>query len=191
MGRRYGRPVRPGKNPTRPKTRILAAGDDACRLLEHLHRHGQGYRPGQQAEALRQIVVQNHYRDTAGRLHRRTAEDGGLPPSSSAIVSPYDTTACYARHGHVIRWKGFAAHVTATCASDSINVITDVATTNDAQALPDIHTRLARGGLLPAEHLVDGGYTSLVTMKWCSRGVVLEHAGVCGPAVRCRHTPGE
>ncbi|WP_245194627.1 transposase [Kitasatospora phosalacinea] len=29
-GRRYGRPVRPGKNPTRPKTRILAAGDDAC-----------------------------------------------------------------------------------------------------------------------------------------------------------------
>lgn len=31
-GRRYGRPVRLGKNPTRPKTRILAAGDDACRL---------------------------------------------------------------------------------------------------------------------------------------------------------------
>jgi transposase len=31
-GRRYGRPVRPGKNPTRPRTRILAAGDDACRL---------------------------------------------------------------------------------------------------------------------------------------------------------------
>ena len=33
-GRRYGRPVRLGKNPTRPKTRILAAGNDACRLLE-------------------------------------------------------------------------------------------------------------------------------------------------------------
>ncbi|WP_371663987.1 hypothetical protein [Streptomyces sp. NBC_00280] len=39
-GRRYGRPVRLGKNPTRPKTRILAAGDDAWRLLEHLHRQG-------------------------------------------------------------------------------------------------------------------------------------------------------
>jgi hypothetical protein len=42
-------------------------------------------------------------------------------------------------------------------------VITDVATTsaamNDAQALPGIHTRLARRGLPPAEHLVDGGYT--------------------------------
>ncbi|WP_257017139.1 transposase [Streptomyces sp. Ag82_O1-15] len=39
-GRRYGRPVRLGKNPTRPKTRILAAGDDACRMLERLQRLG-------------------------------------------------------------------------------------------------------------------------------------------------------
>jgi len=64
-GRRYGRPVRLGENPTRPKTRILAAGQDACRLLELLHRR-RGYRPGPQAEALRQIVVQNHYRDQTG-----------------------------------------------------------------------------------------------------------------------------
>lgn len=139
-GRRYGRPVRLGKNPTRPKTRILAAGDDACRLLERLHRHGSGYRPGLQAEALRQIIVQNYYRDAAGRLRWRTADDGGLPPSSSAIISPYDTTARYVRHGHIISWKGFAAHVTETCASGSVNVITDVATTsaasNDGQALP-------------------------------------------------------
>jgi transposase len=39
-GRRYGRPVRLGKNPTKPKTRILATGNDAVRLLEHLYRHG-------------------------------------------------------------------------------------------------------------------------------------------------------
>ncbi|MCX4870700.1 hypothetical protein OIC43_45840 (plasmid) [Streptomyces sp. NBC_00825] len=108
--RRYGRPACLGKNYTRPKTRILTAGDDACRLLERRHRHGPGSRPGPQAEALRRIVV-----------------------------SPYDTTARYARHGHIISWKGFAAHVTETCASDSANVITDVATTsaatNDGQAL--------------------------------------------------------
>jgi len=83
-----------------------------------------------------------------------------------AVVSPYDTTARYVRHSHIISWKGFAAHLTETCAPDSVNVITDVATTsaatNDAQALPGIHARLARRGLLPAEHLVDGGYTSLV-----------------------------
>lgn len=88
-GGRYGRPVRLGKNLTRPKTRILAAGQDACRLLEHLYRNGSGYRSGPQAEALRQIVVQNYYRDEAGRLCWRTADDGGLPPSSLAIVSPY------------------------------------------------------------------------------------------------------
>ncbi|MFF3787538.1 transposase [Streptomyces sp. NPDC001933] len=34
-GLRYGRPVRLGKNPTKPKTRILASGNDAVRLLEH------------------------------------------------------------------------------------------------------------------------------------------------------------
>jgi hypothetical protein len=53
-------------------------------------------------------------------------------------------------------------------------VITDVATTsaatNDGQALPGIHTRLARRGLLPAEHLVDGGYyTSLVHLERADR----------------------
>ncbi|MEN1888982.1 hypothetical protein [Streptomyces mirabilis] len=172
-GRRYGRPVRLGRNPTRPKTRILAAGDDACRLLERLRRHGPSYRLGPQAEALRQIVVQNYHRDAAGRLRWRTADDGGLPPSSSAIVFPYDTTARYVRHGHIISWKGFAAHVTETCASDSANVITDVATTsaatNDGQALPGIHTRLARRELLPAEHMVDGGYTSLVHLERAER----------------------
>ena len=35
-GRRYGRPVRLGKNPTRPKTRMNEAGADARRLMEHL-----------------------------------------------------------------------------------------------------------------------------------------------------------
>ncbi|MET7552405.1 transposase [Streptomyces sp. NPDC005479] len=77
------------------------------------------------------------------------------------------------RHGHIIRWKGFAAQLTETCASDSVNVITVVATTsaatNDGQAQPGIHTRLARRGLLPAEHLVDGGYTSLVHLERANR----------------------
>ncbi|MFJ1708446.1 IS1182 family transposase [Kitasatospora sp. NPDC088346] len=168
-GRRYGRPVRLGKNPTRPKTRILAAGEDACRLLERLQQHG----PGPQAEALRQVVVQNYYRDAAGRLRWRTGEDGGLPPSALAVVSPYDTTARYVRHGHIIAWKGFAAHLTETCEPDSVNVITDVATTSaathDAHVLPGLHARLARRGLLPAEHLVDGGYTSLPHLERAAR----------------------
>ncbi|MFC0437380.1 hypothetical protein [Kutzneria buriramensis] len=89
--------------------------------------------------------MQNYYRDAAGRLRWRTDTDGGLPPSSLAIVSPYDLTARYARRGQTTRWKGFLAHLTETCTPDGANVITDVATTpattNDAQALPGIHTR--------------------------------------------------
>ncbi|WP_244215753.1 hypothetical protein [Kitasatospora purpeofusca] len=52
-------------------------------------------------------------------------------------------------------------------------MITDVATTsaatNDGQARPGIHTRLARRELLPDEHLVDGGYTSLVHLERAAR----------------------
>ncbi|MFD3823530.1 hypothetical protein [Streptomyces sp. NPDC058625] len=48
-------------------------------------------------------------------------------------------------------------------------MITDVATTYDAQALPGIHTRLKHRGLLPAEHLVDGGYTSLAHLEQAAR----------------------
>ncbi|MGW3659595.1 IS1182 family transposase [Streptomyces sp. NPDC005151] len=174
-GRRYGRPVRLGKNPTRPKTRINTTGDDAARLLEHLYRHGAGRASGPRVQALRQIMVQNYYRDATGRLLWRTEEDGGpgLPPSSRAIVSPYDTSARYARHGHIISWRGLSAHLTETCAPDGPNVITDVATTaattHDSQVLPGIHTRLRRRGLLPAEHLVDSGYTSLVHLEQAAR----------------------
>jgi transposase len=172
-GRRYGRPVRLGKNPTRPKTRINTAGDNALRLLEHLRAHGRGHAFGARVQTLRQIVVQNYYRDAAGRLCWRTEDEGGLPPSSRAIVSPYDPTARYARRGQTTRWTGFLAHLTETCSSEGANVITDVATTaattSDARALPGIHTRLKHRGLLPAEHLVDGGYTSLVHLEQAAR----------------------
>lgn len=49
--------------------------------LEHLYRHGAGRALGPRVQALRQIMVQNYYRDAAGRLRWRTEEDGGLPPS--------------------------------------------------------------------------------------------------------------
>lgn len=136
-GRRYGRQVRLGKNPTKPKTRIFATGNDAVQLLEHLYQHGEDRSSRPRVQALRQIMVQN--RDAAGNLCWRTAEkEGGpaLPPSSRTVVSPYDTAARYARHGHIIGWKGFSARLTETCASDSPNVITDVATTHDSKACP-------------------------------------------------------
>ncbi len=88
------------------------------------------------------------------------------------------TSARYARHGHIISWKGCAAHLTETCAPDGPKVITDVATTHDSQVLPGIHTRLARRGLLPAEHLADAGYTSLPHLEQATRA---HQATVSGP----------
>jgi hypothetical protein len=107
-GRRYGRPVRLGKNPTRPKTRILATGGDAVRLLEHVGEHGADRLSGPRVQTLRQIMVQNYYRDRAGPLRWRTAADGGsaacCPWTRSAVTPvstiwpPYITTTRSGRH---------------------------------------------------------------------------------------------
>jgi transposase len=153
-GRRYGRPVRLGKNPTRPKTRINDAGADARRLLEHLAARHPGLLRGPQANALRQVLVQNYYWDCAGRLRWRDDEgDSGLPPSAARIVSPYDPAARYSRRGQVTRWTGYLAHVTETCAEDGTDVITDVATmpatSDDRQALAGIHARPGAPGPAP------------------------------------------
>ena len=63
------------------------------------------------------------------------------------------------------RWPGYLIHVTETCDDGAVNLVTDVATTvatiKDSEALGDIHSRLGQRGLLPAEHLVDGGYATL------------------------------
>ena len=173
-GRRYGRPVRLGKNPTRPKTRMNDTGADARLLLEHLAASFPGLLRGPQVGALRQVLVQNYCWDAAGRLRWRDDEGGsGLPPSAARIVSPYDLAARYARRGQVTRWTGYLAHVTETCSDDGPNVITDVATmpaaSADTLALAGIHARLEHWGLLPAEHLADGGYTSLVHMERAGR----------------------
>ena len=173
-GRRYGRPVRLGTNPARPKTRMNEAGADACRLLKHLAARCPDLLRGTRVEALRQILVQNYHWDPAGRLRWRDDEgDAGLPPSAARIVSPCDPAARCSRRGQVTRWTGYLAHVTETCADDAPNVITDVATmpatSDDRQALAGIHARLERRGLLPGEHLADGGYTSLVHMERAGR----------------------
>jgi hypothetical protein len=86
---------------------------------------------------------------------------------------PYDLAARYSCRGQVTRWTGYLARVTETCAEDGPNVITDVAampaTSDDRQALAGIHSRPERRGLLPGEHLADGGYTFLVHLERAGR----------------------
>ncbi|GAA2627797.1 hypothetical protein GCM10010411_76260 [Actinomadura fulvescens] len=163
-GRRYGRAARLGKNPTRPRTRIKDTGEDANLLLRYVRIRMPELWDGPQIQALRQIFLQNYWIDSRDRVQWRVPGEAGLPPSSIAIVSPYDLTARYARRAGT-RWRGYLAHVTETCDEGTVRIITDVTTTratvNDSRSLPEIHTRLKQRGLLPSEHLVDGGYTSV------------------------------
>lgn len=98
-GIRYGRPVRLGKNPTKPKTRILTTGDDAVRLLEHLDQHGADRTPGPRVQALRQIMVQNYHRDAQGHLRWRTAEaDRHDEGPGHRYLAPAREVRCTTRH---------------------------------------------------------------------------------------------
>ena len=146
-GRRYGRPVRLGKNPTRPKTRIRAAGQRRLQLLEHLHRTGRA-------------AVRSPRPRHCGRSSCRTttatrrAACAGAPTTTAGCRPRPGDRLPLRRHGplrppgthHPL--EGVRSRTSPRpAASDSVNVITDVATTsaatNDGQALPGIHTRLA------------------------------------------------
>ncbi|GAA2216189.1 hypothetical protein GCM10009850_116580 [Nonomuraea monospora] len=107
--------------------------------MEHLSRNHPGLLGGPQVQALRQILVQNYYCDSTGRLRwRDDDDDSGLPPSANGP-----------------------------------DVITDVvtmpATSADTEVLPGIHTRLGRRGRRPEQHLLNGGYTSLVHLEQAER----------------------
>jgi transposase len=90
-----------------------------------------------------------------------------LPPAHLRIQSPYETEAHYGTK-HNLTWLGYKVHVTETCAEDDLHLITHVqttpATTPDPAPLPTIHAALDKKGLLPAQHVVDEGYTTTRAM---------------------------
>jgi hypothetical protein len=154
-------------------------GTDARELLQRLDARFPGGTLPAQAQILRTILVQHFLVDGRGRFRPRTKHDG-QPPSRVQIESPYETAARFTRRGDT-RWTGYLAHVTETCDDKRINVITDVATvvsSADSQALPGIHARLRRLRLLPGQHLVDGGYTSVAGMDAAAR---LHRVTLIGP----------
>ncbi|MDX2681638.1 IS1182 family transposase [Streptomyces soliscabiei] len=176
---RYGRPVRLCSQPSHPIARLEQVGADARELLQRLGAHFPGGAGPAQAQVLRMILVQHFLVDGRGRFRPRTKRDG-QPPSRIRIESPHETEARWTRRGDT-RWTGYLAHVTETCDERRVNVITDVATvvsSADSQALPGIHARLRRLRLLPGQHLVDGGYTSVAGMEAAAR---LHHVTLIGP----------
>jgi transposase len=99
------------------------------------------------------------------------AQDGGivlcdpkaLPKAREIVESPYESEARYAikrgRHG-----VGYKVHLTETCDADAPHLLTHVPTTiapaHDVEQLLTIQQSLAERHLLPAQQLVDTGYSS-------------------------------
>lgn len=122
-------------------------------------------RTAQAVAVLRCVWIQQFYGpDDPPRW--RSSEDA--PPASVLIKSPYDIEARYStKRG--MEWTGYKVHLTETCDSDTphliVNVLTTAATTQDEVVLGQIHTALEQKRLLPAEHLVDTGYTNVANFQ--------------------------
>src|SRR5260221_5180562 len=88
-------------------------------------------------------------------------------PGAQLITSPYDLDA---RNGkkRATFWTGYKVHFTQTCDEDAPQLITHVETTaapsSDEGVLSAIHADLAEKDLLPNQHLVDSGYTTLTNL---------------------------
>jgi transposase len=141
----------------------LTIGADGYHLLSALYQD-EGTRilwAHAAIEALRQIWIQNYYQQ-AGVVHWRGANE--LPTGALIIQSPYDIEARYSQKRQT-EWKGYKAHLTESCEPDLphllVHVETTPASTSDKGMIPRIHQALADKQLLPAEHLLDGGYLSV------------------------------
>jgi transposase len=100
------------------------------------------------------------YSGTAGKLRWREVKE--MPSPAGLLSSPYDTEARYSTKRDV-NWMGYKVHLTETCDEQQphliVNVETTPATTPDDNMLEQVHDSLKVRDLLPAEHLVDKGYT--------------------------------
>ncbi len=141
-------------------------------------------------QALRLILIQQFCREAGEDGEKVTwrEDEHGLPPGRARIVSPYDLDARYSeKRGH--GWLGYKAHYSETChgpADDDPdtgvparpNLITNAETTRAAAAdvamTGPVHDHLDARGLLPGEHAVDSGYTSVdLLIAARARGITL------------------
>jgi transposase len=131
-------------------------------------------------ETLRQIWVQQ-YEAVPDREPMRWRTQTDQPPAAQHIDSPYDPEARYGNK-RTTQWFGYKAHLTETCDDDAphliTHVLTTVASTPDFDAPAPIHRALAAKELLPAEHLLDAGYTDADLFVTASQE---HHMTVIGP----------
>ena len=115
-------------------------------------------------ETLRRIWAEQ-FTTTAQGLRLRGVKD--MPAVAELLASPYDVDARWSTKRD-LEWVGYKVHLTETCEPDQPHLITDAtttpATTPDDNMLAPIHEKLAARDLLPAEQLVDKGYTSAAVL---------------------------
>jgi transposase len=161
---RYGRRVENYRLPKTDTARLelaTAIGDDGQQLLAMVDAAvEQPWLVHLPAIAVLREVWAAQYLEEEGRLRWRTVAE--MPPAAEQISSPYDAEARYSIKRE-IAWVGYKAHFTETCDPEAPHVITNVettpATTPDDNMVAVVHQSLEQSALLPAEHLVDKGYT--------------------------------
>jgi transposase len=163
----YGRYAHRVENYQMPKTdaarQAFAAviGADGQALLQALDAASEQpwLREIPAVQTLRRVWTEQ-YLEVNGTLSWREVKD--MPSPAELIASPYDLEARYSTKRDV-EWVGYKVHLTETCEEDMphliVNVETTPATPPDDNMVDVIHDSLAQRGLLPAEHLVDKGYT--------------------------------
>lgn len=161
---RYSRPVQEERLPKGIQARTDYAetiGQDGMHLLEAIYEDPTAPHWLSQVKAveiLRRTWVHQYYVDNA-QVRWRKAED--LPPAGTRSDSPYDPEARYGNKRSTT-WTGYKVHLTETCGTDEVHLITNVETTmahlSDVDQTEPIHESLAAKALLPDEHFVDAGY---------------------------------
>jgi transposase len=105
-------------------------------------------------------VWKTQYIEQDSCLRWRTVTE--MPAAAEQVSSRYDPEARYSTKRN-IGWVGYKAHLTETCDPDTPHLITNVettpATTPDDNMVAVVHQSLKQHALLPAEPLVDKGYT--------------------------------
>ena len=163
---RYGRRIENYRLPKAEAARLALAaeiGADGQQLMAALDVATERPELAQlpKVQVLRQVWAAQYIAD-GERLRLGSATE--LPPSAEQVSSPYDPEARYSNKRDVT-WTGYKAQLTETCnpPCEGPHVITNVettpGTTPDDNMVAVIHSSLERRGLLPGEHLVDGGYT--------------------------------
>lgn len=162
---RYSKPIDNYKLPKAEEERQALAtqiGEDGFQLLDWLKQSTEMAWLNE-IEAVKILAQVWSEQFTAPPVPVKLREVKEMPPAAQQIATPYDREARYAtKRGE--EWVGYKVHLTECCDEDRPHLITHVettvATTPDDQVTMPIHQKLKAKALLPAQHIVDGGYTA-------------------------------